>query len=126
LRPRLARLYDFDAIHSTEASLKARGAWRREPAISTSEPAMMRAKRSSPGCAIGVLPAPGIAPGTGAHRRHRRILGPFADYGAQIVGGMKTYLKLNGDVYGGRRSRSSSAIRPGPAPDIAKRHAQEL
>ena len=25
--------------------------------------------------------------------------GPFADYGAQILGGMKTYLKQNGDVF---------------------------
>ena len=29
--------------------------------------------------------------------------GPFADYGAQILGGMKTYLKLNGDVFGGKK-----------------------
>ncbi len=29
--------------------------------------------------------------------------GPFADYGQQIVGGMKTYLKQNGDVFGGKK-----------------------
>ena len=29
--------------------------------------------------------------------------GPFADYGAQIVGGMKAYLKQNGDVFGGKK-----------------------
>ena len=27
--------------------------------------------------------------------------GPFADYGAQILGAMKTYLQQNGDVFGG-------------------------
>ena len=39
--------------------------------------------------------------------------GPFADYGTQIVNGMKTYLKLHGETFGGRRSRSSRATRPG-------------
>ena len=29
--------------------------------------------------------------------------GSFADYGAQILGGMKSYLKLNGDVFGGKK-----------------------
>jgi hypothetical protein len=38
--------------------------------------------------------------------------GPFADYGAQILGGMKTYLKLNGETFGGKKSRSSSRTRP--------------
>jgi branched-chain amino acid transport system substrate-binding protein len=52
--------------------------------------------------------------------------GPFADYGAQIVGGMKTYLKLNGDVFGGRKVDLIIRDTTGPAPDIAKRHAQEL
>src|SRR5262245_40946892 len=52
--------------------------------------------------------------------------GPFADYGAQIVGGMKTYLKLNGDVFGGRKIDLIIRDTTGPAPDIAKRHAQEL
>jgi branched-chain amino acid transport system substrate-binding protein len=52
--------------------------------------------------------------------------GPFADYGAQIVGGMKTYLKLNGEVFGGRKVELIIRDTTGPAPDIAKRHAQEL
>jgi branched-chain amino acid transport system substrate-binding protein len=52
--------------------------------------------------------------------------GPFADYGAQIVGGMKTYLRLNGDVFGGRKVDLIIRDTTGPAPDIAKRHAQEL
>jgi len=52
--------------------------------------------------------------------------GPFADYGAQIVGGMKTYLKLNGDVFGGRKVEILTKDTTGPSPDIAKRLAQEL
>jgi branched-chain amino acid transport system substrate-binding protein len=52
--------------------------------------------------------------------------GPFADYGAQIVGGMKTYLKLNGDVFSGKKIEIITRDTTGPAPEIAKRHAQEL
>ena len=52
--------------------------------------------------------------------------GPFADYGAQILGGMKTYLKLNGDVFGGRKIEIILKDTTGAAPDIAKRLAQEL
>ena len=29
--------------------------------------------------------------------------GPFADYGTQIVNGMKTYIKQNGDTFGGKK-----------------------
>jgi len=29
--------------------------------------------------------------------------GPFADYGTQILNGMKTYLKVNGDTFGGKK-----------------------
>src|ERR1700682_254446 len=52
--------------------------------------------------------------------------GPFADYGAQILGGMKAYLKLNGDVFGGKRIEIIVRDTTGPAPEIAKRFAQEL
>ena len=52
--------------------------------------------------------------------------GPFADYGAQILGGMKTYLKQNGDVFGGRKIEIVIKDTTGPAPDIAKRLAQEV
>jgi len=52
--------------------------------------------------------------------------GPFADYGAQILGGMKTYLKQNGDVFGGKKIEIVTRDTTGPAPDIAKRLAQEL
>ncbi len=52
--------------------------------------------------------------------------GPFADYGAQIVGGMKTYLRQNGDVYGGKKIEIIVRDTTGAAPEIAKRLAQEL
>ncbi|HEX8010239.1 MAG TPA: ABC transporter substrate-binding protein [Casimicrobiaceae bacterium] len=52
--------------------------------------------------------------------------GPFADYGAQILGGMKTYLKQNGDVFGGKKIEIVVKDTTGAAPDIAKRLAQEL
>jgi len=52
--------------------------------------------------------------------------GPFADYGTQILAGMKTYLKLNGDVFGGKKVELIVKDTTGAAPDIAKRVAQEL
>jgi branched-chain amino acid transport system substrate-binding protein len=52
--------------------------------------------------------------------------GPFADYGAQILGGMKVYLKQNGEIFGGRRVELLVRDTTGAAPDIAKRFAQEL
>ena len=52
--------------------------------------------------------------------------GPFADYGTQILAGMKTYLKVNGDVFGGKKIELIVKDTTGAAPDIAKRVAQEL
>ena len=52
--------------------------------------------------------------------------GPFADYGTQIVNGMKTYLKLHGDTFAGRKIEMIQRDTTGAAPDIAKRLAQEL
>ena len=51
--------------------------------------------------------------------------GPFADYGSQILGGMKTYLAQNGDVFGGKKIEIVVKDTTGAAPDIAKRLAQE-
>jgi branched-chain amino acid transport system substrate-binding protein len=52
--------------------------------------------------------------------------GPFADYGKNIENGMRTYLKINGDTYGGRKVELIARDTTGPAPDVAKRLAQEL
>src|SRR4030095_16128000 len=51
---------------------------------------------------------------------------PFADYGQQIVGRMKTCLKLQGGVRGGKKIEIIVKDTTGPSPEIAKRLAQEL
>jgi branched-chain amino acid transport system substrate-binding protein len=52
--------------------------------------------------------------------------GPFADYGTQILGGMKTYLKQHGEMFGGRKIEIVVKDTTGAAPDVAKRLAQEV
>jgi len=52
--------------------------------------------------------------------------GPFAQYGAQIYGGMKAYMKEHGDTVAGKRIEVIQRDTGGPAPDVAKRLAQEL
>ena len=52
--------------------------------------------------------------------------GPFADYGTQSVNGMKTYLKLHGETFGGRKVEIITRDTTGAAPEVAKRLAQEL
>ena len=52
--------------------------------------------------------------------------GPFADYGAQIEAGMKAYMKQHGDTAAGRKIELITRDTKGPAPEVAKRYAQEL
>jgi branched-chain amino acid transport system substrate-binding protein len=52
--------------------------------------------------------------------------GPFAQYGQQILGGMKAYMKANGDTVAGKKIEIVQKDTTGPAPDVAKRLAQEL
>jgi branched-chain amino acid transport system substrate-binding protein len=52
--------------------------------------------------------------------------GPFAQYGQQILGGMKAYMKLNGDTVAGKKIEIVQKDVGGPAPEVAKRLAQEL
>jgi branched-chain amino acid transport system substrate-binding protein len=52
--------------------------------------------------------------------------GPFAQYGQQILGGMKAYMKLHGDTVAGKKIEIVQKDVGGPAPDVAKRLAQEL
>jgi len=52
--------------------------------------------------------------------------GPFAQYGQQIYGGMKTYMKIHGDTVAGKKIEVIQKDVGGPAPDVAKRLAQEL
>jgi branched-chain amino acid transport system substrate-binding protein len=52
--------------------------------------------------------------------------GPFAPYGRQITNGMKAYMKVHGDKVAGRKIELIIKDTTGPAPDVAKRLAQEL
>ena len=52
--------------------------------------------------------------------------GPFAQYGQQMLGGMKAYMKLNGDTVAGKKIEIVQKDTTGPSPDVAKRLAQEL
>jgi branched-chain amino acid transport system substrate-binding protein len=52
--------------------------------------------------------------------------GPFAAYGEQIEAGMKAYMKQHGDTVAGKKIELITRDTKGPAPDVAKRFAQEL
>ncbi|HET7096570.1 MAG TPA: ABC transporter substrate-binding protein, partial [Casimicrobiaceae bacterium] len=52
--------------------------------------------------------------------------GPFAQYGQQMYGGMKAYMKIHGDTVAGKKIEVIQKDIGGPAPDVAKRLAQEL
>ncbi|HTR57800.1 MAG TPA: ABC transporter substrate-binding protein [Casimicrobiaceae bacterium] len=52
--------------------------------------------------------------------------GPFAEYGQQMLGGMKAYMKIHGDSVAGKKIEIVQKDSTGPAPDVAKRLAQEL
>ena len=52
--------------------------------------------------------------------------GPFADYGKQMEGGIKTYIAQHGDTVAGKKIQIIIKDTTGPAPEIAKRLAQEL
>jgi branched-chain amino acid transport system substrate-binding protein len=52
--------------------------------------------------------------------------GNFADIGKQIENGIKAYVKEHGDTVAGRKLEILRRDTTGPAPDVAKRLAQEL
>ena len=52
--------------------------------------------------------------------------GPFAAYGQQIEAGMKAYMKQHGDTVAGKKVELITRDTGGPAPEVAKRFAQEL
>jgi branched-chain amino acid transport system substrate-binding protein len=54
------------------------------------------------------------------------LSGQFADAGAQMDNGAKTYIKMHGDTVAGRKIEIIRRDVGGVAPDVAKRHAQEL
>ncbi len=52
--------------------------------------------------------------------------GPFADFGRHIVNGAKAYMQQHGDTVAGKKVVLVIKDTTGPAPDVAKRLAQEL
>jgi branched-chain amino acid transport system substrate-binding protein len=54
------------------------------------------------------------------------LSGQFADAGAQLDNGAKTYLKQHGETVAGKKIEIIRRDVGGPAPDVAKRLAQEL
>ena len=52
--------------------------------------------------------------------------GPFAAYGRQITSGMRAYLKAHGDTVAGKKIELIVKDTTGPAPDLARRVAQEM
>jgi len=54
------------------------------------------------------------------------LSGQFADAGNQMHNGIKTYMKMHGDSVAGRKIELIVKDVGGPAPDVAKRLAQEL
>ena len=52
--------------------------------------------------------------------------GSFAPYGRQITNGMKAYMKAHGDKVAGKKIELIVKDTTGPAPDVAKRLAQEI
>jgi branched-chain amino acid transport system substrate-binding protein len=52
--------------------------------------------------------------------------GPFADYGKEMEAGIKAYMKVHGDKVAGKKVELILRDTTGPAPDVAKRLAQEL
>lgn len=75
-------------------------------------------------CAIAAAPV--FAQGTVKLGLIGEFSGPFAEYGEQIYGGMKAYMKLHGDTVAGKKIEIVQKDDTGPAPDVAKRLAQEL
>ena len=54
------------------------------------------------------------------------VTGQFADAGIQLDNGVKTYMKQHGDTVAGKKIELIRRDVGGPAPDVAKRFAQEL
>src|SRR5262245_45505699 len=54
------------------------------------------------------------------------LSGQFADPANQMLNGVKTYMKVHGDTVAGKKIEIITRDVGGPAPDVAKRLAQEL
>lgn len=54
------------------------------------------------------------------------LTGPYADYGEEIGNGLKLYMKQHGDTVAGKKISIIIRDDTGIAPELSKRHAQEL
>ncbi len=80
--------------------------------------------------ALGAFLAAFGASGAAAPPVKVGLVAPFsgtaADYGKQMLGGIRAYFRLHGDTFAGRRIEVIVRDTTGPNPEIAKRLAQEL
>ena len=77
---------------------------------------------------LSLVMVPGVAPAQNIVKLGMigEFSGPFAQYGQQILGGMRAYMKIHGDTVAGKKIEIVQKDTGGPAPDVAKRLAQEL
>jgi branched-chain amino acid transport system substrate-binding protein len=80
------------------------------------------------GCALALLIATASANAQGTVKVGliNVLSGQFADAGIQLDNGVKTYMKQHGDTVAGKKIEIIRRDVGGPAPDVAKRFAQEL
>src|ERR687884_720571 len=76
--------------------------------------------------AVLILPLAGEAQQTIKIGVLLTLSGQFADAAAQMDNGIKTYMKQHGDTVAGKKIEIVRKDVGGPAPDVAKRLAQEL
>src|SRR5918911_5649852 len=76
--------------------------------------------------AVLILPLAGEAQQTIKIGVLLTLSGQFADAAAQMDNGVKTYMKQHGDTVAGKKIELIRRDVGGPAPDVAKRFAQEL
>ena len=90
---------------------------------------MMRLMNTAIACTAAALlasAAPAKAQGTVKVGVILSLSGQFADAGNQMLNGIKTYMKEHGDKVAGKTIELIVKDDGGPAPDVAKRLAQEL
>ena len=78
------------------------------------------------GLSLAVAPLAAFAQGVVKVGMVGEFSGPFAQYGQQILGGIKAYMKANGDTVAGKKIEIIQKDTTGPSPEVAKRVAQEL
>jgi len=88
----------------------------------------MNRTRVGLGCAVALMIGASAAQAQGTVKIGliNVLSGQFADAGIQLDNGVKTYMKQHGDTVAGKKIEIIRRDVGGPAPDVAKRFAQEL